>query len=217
MLVENADLSPILWLSIRVSGTALLISSLLGIPLGAWLGLGQFRGKSLVSALVNTGMALPPVVVGLLVYLLLSRSGPLAVLGWLFTPYAMILSQIILALPWIVGITMAAVQATPAELVMQVRSLGASDWQVRWAILREARPGVFLAVAAAFGRSISEVGAVLMVGGNIQDHTRVLTTAIVLETAKGQFALALLLGAWLLALALLVNLLILRLRGGPLP
>jgi tungstate transport system permease protein len=211
----DSELWPIVWLSLRVSGTALLVSSLVGIPLGAWLGLAQFRGKRLVVALVHTGMALPPVVVGLVVYLLLSRSGPLAVLGWLFTPQAMILAQTVLALPWIIGITMSAVAAVPTELVLQVRSLGASPWQVRRTLLREARQGVVLAVAAAFGRSISEVGAVLMVGGNIQGQTRVLTTAIVLETGKGQFALALALGAWLLGLALLANLVIVRAQGRP--
>jgi tungstate transport system permease protein len=212
-------LDPELWaivgLSLRVSGTALLVSSLVGIPIGAWLGLAQFRARRLVAALVHTGMALPPVVVGLVVYLLLSRSGPFAGLGWLFTPQAMILAQTALALPWVIGITTSAVAAVPAELLLQVRSVGASPWQTRWTVLREARQGVMLAVAAAFGRSISEVGAVLMVGGNIQGHTRVLTTAIVLETGKGQFALALALGAWLLGLALVANLAIVRAQGRP--
>jgi tungstate transport system permease protein len=127
----------------------------------------------------------------------------------------MVLAQTALALPWTVGITMAAVAAVPPELLLQVRSLGASRWQARGTILREARQGVLLAVAAAFGRSISEVGAVLMVGGNIQGHTRVMTTAIVLETGKGQFGLALALGAWLLALALVANLVIVRAQGRP--
>ena len=213
--VFDPDLWSILWLSVQVTGTVVIISSLIGIPLGAWLGLAQFRAKRLVRAVVHTGMALPPVVVGLVVYLLLSRSGPLAALGWLFTPQAMILAQIILALPWVVGITMSVVAAVPAELLLQVRSLGASRWQARWTLLWEARQGVILAVAAAFGRSVSEVGAVWMVGGNIQDHTRVLTTAIVVETGKGQFALALALGAWLLGLALLTNLVIVRAQGRP--
>ncbi len=213
----QAELWPIVWLSLGVSGTALLISGLLGVPLGAWLGLASFRGKQLVTGIIHTGMGLPPVVVGLVVYLLLSRSGPLGSLGWLFTPGAMILAQTIIVLPLVVGITMAAVSGLPPELLPQVRSLGASWWQARWTLLREARSGILLALAAAFGRSISEVGAVLMVGGNIQDHTRVLTTAIVLETSKGQFALALALGGWLLALSLAVNLLILRLHPRPIP
>lgn len=204
----------VLWLSLQVTGAAVLASSMIGIPVGLWLGLSRFRGRWLVSAIIHTGMALPPVVVGLLLYLLLSRSGPLAVLDWLFTPQAMILAQTILTLPFVVGITMSSVAAIPRELSDQIKSLGASDWQCRWTVLREARPGILLAIAAAFGRSISEVGAVLMVGGNIQGHTQVLTTAIVLETGKGNFELALLLGMMLLGMALLVNVLILRLHGG---
>lgn len=217
MTALDSEAWAVVRLSLLVSGSAVLISSVMGVPLGAWLGLARSRVKPLLVGLVHTGMALPPVVVGLVIYLLLSRSGPLSFLGWLFTPQAMILAQTVLALPWVVGITMHAVASTPAELLLQVRSLGASRWQARRAMLRESRPGVLLAVAAAFGRSISEVGAVWMVGGNIQGQTRVLTTAIVLETGKGQFAFALALGGWLLLLALLVNLVILRLQGRPLP
>lgn len=203
----------IFWLSLRVSGSAVLLSALLGIPLGLWLGLSRGRGIPFAKAMVHTGMALPPVVVGLALYLLLSRSGPLADLGWLFTAQAMIAAQVILALPFVIGITMSSVAAIPDELTTQLRSLGASQRQVGWTLLGEARPGILLALAAAFGRSISEVGAVLIVGGNIQGHTRVLTTAIVLETSKGEFYFALTLGAALLALALLVNLLMLRLEA----
>ena len=207
----------VLSVTLQVTGSALLLAALVGIPLGAWLGLARFPGQRLVAALVFTGMGLPPVVVGLAAYLLLSRSGPLAFLNWLFTPQAMILAQAVIALPLVTGITMSAVAAVPAELLLQVRSLGASRWQVRWAVLGEARVGVLVAVAAAFGRIISEVGAALMVGGNIQGHTRVLTTAIVLETSKGAFGLALALAGWLLALTLAVNLAILRLHGRPVP
>jgi tungstate transport system permease protein len=188
------------------------------VPVGAWLGLTNFRGKWMARTVVYTGMALPPVVVGLALYLLLSRSGPLASLGWLFTPQAMILAQVTLALPFVAGITMNAVEAVPRELMSQLRSLGASPAQLRWTVLREARAGLVLAVLAAFGRSISEVGAVLIVGGNIQGHTRVLTTAIVLETSKGEFAFALALGGTLLAIALLVNAgVVWTQRGNPLP
>jgi len=204
----------IVGLSLRVSGSAVLISSLIGIPAGIYLGLSDRRIVSWLRPLVHTGMALPPVVVGLCLYLLLSHSGPLAGLGWLFTPQAMILAQTILALPFVIGITAAALKEIPTEFVLQIRSLGASGWQTRWTLFREARQGVLLAVAAAFGRSVSEVGAVLIVGGNILGHTRVMTTAIVLETSKGSFSLALALGAALLLFALLVNLLILRLNGG---
>ncbi len=213
MPLFTADFWSIVWLSLGVSGTAVLISALLGVPCGVWLGLSQYPGRRIVSAMIHTGMALPPVVVGLVLYLLLSRSGPLAFLGWLFTPEAMITAQTILALPFVIGITMSSVAAVPTELSAQIKSLGASDWQCRWTVLREARHGVLLAVAAAFGRSISEVGAVLIVGGNIAGDTRVLTTAIVLETSKGQFEFALALGAALLSVALLVNVFILRWQG----
>src|SRR6266851_4640868 len=175
---SDTELWSIVWLSLRVTGTAVLLSALAAIPLGMWLGLAQFRGKYLLTALVHTGMGLPPVVVGLAVYLLLSRSGPVAFLDWLFTPQAMILAQSIIALPLIIGVTMAAVSAVPRDLLLQVRSLGASPWQAGLAVLLEARAGVLVALAAGFGRVISEVGAALMVGGNIQGHTRVLTTAI---------------------------------------
>ena len=208
---------PILWLSIQVSGCAVLIAAFIGLPLGAWLGSSYFKGRKVVWAAVYTGMALPPVAIGLLVYLLLSHSGPLGSLDWLYTPRAMILSQIILDLPFVVGITMTSVAAIPSDLFFQLRTLGASERQARWTILWEARPGVILAIATAFGRSISEVGAVWMVGGNIQDHTRVLTTAIILETGKGQFALALALGAILLTVALFVNVIIIRFHGQPSP
>lgn len=208
----NGEFWPILRASLHVSGTAVVLSSLIGIPLGIGIGLANFRGKAVVTALVHTGMALPPVVVGLLLYLLLSRSGPLAFLGWLFTREAMILAQTILALPFVLGITAASVESVPSELSAQLMTLGASPTQCRWAVLREARHGVLLAVAAAFGRSLSEVGAVIIVGGNIQGYTRVLTTAIVLETSTGRFAFALGLGAALLSVALLVNVAILLLH-----
>jgi len=162
-------------------------------------------------------MALPPVVLGLLVYLLLSRSGPFGGHGWLFTVQAMIIAQVVLTLPFVVGITMASIAAVPPDLFLQVRSLGASPWQARWTVLREARSGVALALATALGRSFSEVGAVLMVGGNIERHTRVLTTAIMLETSRGRFGLALALGAILMALALAANIAIFRLHGRPAP
>ena len=209
----TADFFAIVRLSLLVSGSAVVISACLGIPLGVWLGSKPIRRRRVATTLVYTGMALPPVVVGLVLYLLLSRSGPLAMLGWLFTPAAMITAQTILALPFVVGITMNSVAAIPRELASQLKSLGASERQVHWTILREARLGVLLAVAAAFGRSISEVGAVLIVGGNIEGHTRVLTTSIIMETSKGEFQFALALGGILLCLALLVNFLILRLQG----
>ncbi|MDP7304762.1 MAG: ABC transporter permease [Pirellulaceae bacterium] len=217
MALFAADIWSILWLSLRVSGTAVLISSFIGIPCGVWLGLSRHRGKRLLSAVIHTGMAFPPVVVGLVLYILLSRSGPFAFLGWMFPPAAMIAAQTTLALQFVIGISMSSVDSVPTELPEQIRTLGASERQCRWTILREARHGVFLAVAAAFGRSISEVGAVLIIGGNIQGHTRVLTTAIVLETGKGNFEFALALGGALLLMALLVNLVIVRLQGSRFP
>jgi tungstate transport system permease protein len=205
------------WLTLRVSGAALLLAALAGVPLGAWLGLARFPGQRLLTALVYTGMGLPPVVVGLAVYLLLSRGGPLGPLGWLFTPAAMVLAQAVIVLPVVAGLTLTAVAAVPAELLLQVRALGASPWQARRAALREAHVGVLAALAAGFGRAVSEVGAALMVGGNVQGQTRVLTTAIVLETGKGEFALALALSGWLMALALAVNAALLGLQGRPPP
>ncbi|MBM4081658.1 MAG: ABC transporter permease subunit, partial [Planctomycetes bacterium] len=170
-------------------------------------------GRGLAVVLTYTGMGLPPVVVGLVVYLLLSRSGPLGGLGWLFTPSAMVLAQAVIALPMVVGLTMAAVMGVDANLRQQVRSLGATSWQATWAVLKEARQGVIVSIVAGFGSIISEVGAVMMVGGNIEGQTRVLTTAIVLETRRGNFEMALALAGVLLALALVINAAILLLQG----
>lgn len=214
MTFDGDSFPSILLLSLRVSGTATVLSALLGVPLGTCMGLSKSRGKWIAASLVHTGMALPPVVIGLLLYLLLSRSGPLGSFGWLFTPRAMIAAQVCLALPFVVGITMSAVSAVPDELVVQLRTLGASPAQCRWTVLREARAGMLLAVAAALGRSLSEVGAVLIVGGNIAGHTRVLTTAIVLETSKGNSDFALLLGGVLLVVAFSINAAIVRCCGG---
>jgi tungstate transport system permease protein len=214
----NGQLAEIVLLSLRVSGIALVISTIAGIPVGAALGLARFRGRRLSVALVYTGMAFPPVVIGLFVYLLLSRSGVLGSLGlpWipkLFTPEAMIVAQVIIAFPLIAGFTMAAVQGVDPALRVQVQALGASRWQTTWAILEEARVGVIAAVVAGFGGIISEVGAVMLVGGNIEGQTRVLTTAIVLETNKGNFGLAMALGVILLSMAFATNFIILRLQG----
>jgi tungstate transport system permease protein len=198
--------------SLYVSGIAVALSSLVGIPLGGWLGLSRGRAVAFARLITHTGMALPPVVAGLVLYILLSHSGPLGFLGWLLTPQAMILAQFLLSLPFVVGITMASVAGVPADLLLQLKSLGATPRQARWAVLREAKAGVVLAIAAAFGRCISEVGAVMIVGGNIRGQTRVLTTAIVLETGQGEFAFALALGAILLSLSLVVNCLFLRLQ-----
>jgi tungstate transport system permease protein len=205
-------------LSLRVSGTALLFSTLIGIPLGAALGLSRFFGRRMVIALLYTGMGFPPVVVGLFVYLMLSRSGPLGQLNAslipaLFTPGAMIVAQTIISFPLVAGFTMAAVMGVDPQLRLQVRALGATNWQTTLAILTEARIGVVVSVIAGFGSIISEVGAVMMVGGNIEHSTRVLTTAIVLETRKGNFDLAMAIGVVLLGISFLTNVVMLRLQG----
>lgn len=203
----------IVGLSLWVSGLALLISAVLGVPLGAWLGLHEFPGKRLVTTLIYTGMALPPVVVGLLVFLLLSRSGPLGIWGWLFTPRAMIAAQTIISLPLVAGLTMSAIEGISAEFRAQLRSLGATRVQVARAVVWEARGGMLVALVAGFGGIISEVGAVMLVGGNIAGATRVLTTAIVLETRKGAWDQALALAFVLLGLTFGLNALALRLQG----
>ena len=212
------DLLEIVLLSLRVSGFALLISALAGIPVGAFLGLRRFPGHRLLVATLYTGMGFPPVVIGLFVYLLLSRSGPLSSLNLpflplLFTPGAMILAQSIIAFPLIAGFSMAAVMAVDPQVRLQVRSLGATDRQAALTIMSEARLGVLVSLIAGFGGIISEVGAVMLVGGNIEGRTRVLTTAIVLETRKGNFELALALGFVLLGLTFIANLAMLRLQG----
>ena len=206
------EILPIVILSLAVSLTAVLISCVLGMPLGVCLALSRMRGRSIIKALAFSGMAMPPVVVGLLLYLLLSRSGWLGEWQWLFTTRAMILAQVILDLPFVIGITLTAVEAVPEELQFQLQSLGATPWQLRWTLLGESRNGLMLAAMTALGRGLSEVGAVLMVGGNIEGHTRVLTTAILLETGRGRFAIALSLGAILLTLALAINLAFIKLR-----
>ncbi len=213
-----ADLQEIILLSLQVSGIALVISSIIGIPLGAFLGLKRFWGRKLMVVLMYTGMGFPPVVIGLFVYLVLSRSGPLGSLHWpiipvLFTPGAMIMAQTIIAFPLVAGFTMVAVMGVDPQLRQQVTALGATPRQTAWTTLMEARTGVIVAVIAGFGGIISEVGAVMMVGGNIEGSTRVLTTAIVLETRKGNFELAMALGVVLLGLSFLVNLVMLRLQG----
>ena len=195
----------ILRLSLQVSGSATLIALGLGIPAGAALALARFPGRALVVSLVNTGMGLPPVVVGLFVTLFLWRSGPLG--GWeiLYTPAAIVLAQAVIAAPIVTGITLAAVQQVPEKFRLQLVALGASRAQMVRVTLREARLPMLAAVMAGFGGVISEIGASIMVGGNIKGQTRTLTTAMVLETGKGNFEIAIALSLLLLALVFLVN------------
>jgi tungstate transport system permease protein len=213
----DPDLRQILLLTLRVTGSALLLATLAGVPVGAALALGRrLPARGCLLPLIYTGMGLPPVVAGLFVYLLFSNQGPLGVWRWLFTPAAMIAAQTIIALPLVVGLTITAVQSVDPFLHQQVKALGASRRQVAWTILLEARLGVLAAVVAAFGRIIAEVGAVMLVGGNIQGQTRVLTTAIVLETRQGNFGLALALGLILMGIAFGLNFTLYHLerRGG---
>jgi tungstate transport system permease protein len=205
LLGGDPEILGVLWLSLKVSSAATLIALLLGIPAGAALALTQFPGRTLVISAVNTGMGLPPVVVGLFVTILLWRSGPLG--GWeiLYTPAAIILAQAVIAAPIVTGITLAAVQNVPAKFRLQLIALGASRPQMVWVTLREARLPMLAAVMAGFGGVISEIGASLMVGGNIKGHTRTLTTAMVLETGKGNFEIAIALSILLLLLVFGIN------------
>ncbi len=198
----------ITWLSLKVSGYATFLSLLVGIPLGMALALTQFRGRSVVVAMVNTGMGLPPVVVGLFVSIFLWRSGPLGNLELIYTPSGMVLAQVIIAFPIVAGLTMACFQSMDPGLAVQLAGIGASKPQLLWLLCKEARLPLLAAVMAGFGGVISEVGASMMVGGNIRDQTRVLTTATVLETGRGNYELAIALGLILLALTFAINLLL---------
>jgi len=193
-------------LSLQVSTIATLISLLIGLPFGTWLALGNFRGRSVILSIINTGMALPPVVVGLLVAMTLWRSGPLGDLHLIYTPAAIVIAQTVIAAPVVTGLTAAALAALDPRLQQQLWGLGASHLQMIWHLWREARLPLLAALMAGFGSVISEVGASMMVGGNIKGQTRVLTTAIVLETSKGEFNNALALSVLLLILTYLITL-----------
>jgi tungstate transport system permease protein len=193
-------------LSIKVSGSATLISLIIGISVGASVALTRFPGRRIVVSLINTGMALPPVVVGLFVTISLWRNGPLGFLGILYTPLAMIIAQAVIATPIVTGITLAAVQQLPAKLRLQILALGATRLQMLWILIKEAKLSLLAAVMAGFGGVISEVGASIMVGGNIKGYSRVLTTATVMETGRGIFDVAIALSIILLLLAYLINL-----------
>jgi tungstate transport system permease protein len=195
-------------LSLGVSGLATVISLAIGIPLGSIIGLSRFPGRRFVASLVNTGMGLPPVVVGLVVSIFLWRQGPLGFMQLMYTPGAMVIAQVIIALPIVAGFTMAATQSLDPKLRLQITSLGASKIQLTWLLLKEAKLPLLAAVMAGFGAVISEVGASMMVGGNILGQTRVLTTAIVGENSKGDFAYAIALSIILLILVYLVNLIL---------
>src|SRR5512147_2007268 len=205
MLIDS-EILEITTLSLQVSAIATMISLAIGLPLGTWLALGNFRGRSFILSIINTGMALPPVVAGLVISILLWRSGPLGDLRLIYTPVAIIIAQTVIAAPVVTGLTTAALQQLDPRLRLQLLGLGASRGQVIWSLWREARLPLLAALMAGFGSVISEVGASMMVGGNIRGQTRVLTTAIVLETSKGEFGQALALSTLLLVLTYLINL-----------
>lgn len=202
----DAEVLTILKLSLLVSASATVIAVCIGVPLGSIIALKKFPFRKLIIALVNTGMGLPPVVVGLLVTLFLSRSGPLGFLQWLYTLKGMIVAQVIIATPIITGLSLASVQSIEPRLYQQILSLGAGVGQALWILLKEIRLSILAAIIAGFGSIISEVGAVMMVGGNIKGQTRVLTTAIVLETHTGNFDIAIALGIILLFMSFVINL-----------
>ena len=205
LLGGDPEVYAILWLSLTVSGAATLISLALGVPAGAALALLRFPGRMAVVSLVNAGMGLPPVVVGLFVSLFFWRSGPMGAWELLYTPAAIVVAQAVIATPIVTGITLAAVQNVPAAFRLQLLGLGASRTQMLWVVLREARLPMLAAIMAGFGGVISEIGASMMVGGNIKGETRTLTTAMVLETGKGNFDVALALAILLMVLIFSVN------------
>lgn len=201
----DATLTDITLLSLRVSATATLLAACLGLPLGAWIALAGGRWRQWVIVMLNASMGLPPVVVGLVVYLLLSRSGPLGAFGWLFTPAGMVMAQTVLITPIIAALARQTIEDVHAPLADWFTSLGLTTWARAKTLLYEARFSLAVVLLAGFGRAIAEVGAVMMVGGNIAGSTRVMTTTIALETSKGDLPLALALGVLLVSLVLLVN------------
>jgi tungstate transport system permease protein len=212
LITFDPEVLGITLLSLQVSGSATLISLLIGISGGTVVALSRFWGRRVVVSLINTGMGLPPVVVGLFVTIFLWRNGPLGVLGILYTPTAIIIAQAIIATPIVMGITLAAIQQLPQKLRLQILALGATRVQMVWILIKEARLPLLAAVMAGFGGVISEVGASIMVGGNIKGYSRVLTTATVMETSRGNFEIAIALSIILLLLAYFINLILTQIQ-----
>lgn len=208
VLNPSAELTGIILRTLQVSGLGLVIASILGIPLGAVLALGRFPMRGAMISVLNALMGLPPVVAGLFLYIILSRSGPLGFMGLLYSPSAMVIAQAVLAFPIVSALTQSAVAGVDPRVVMSGRTLGATPVQVSGLVISEARYGIAAGVVAGLGRVMAEVGAVLIVGGNIAGYTRVMTTTIALETDKGDFTLALALGIILLAISVCINLLL---------
>ena len=206
IFVLDPEVVHAVWTSVFTSGVAIILAAWLGIPAGAFLGLGRFAGRRAVLIVLNTLMALPTVVVGLVVYGMLSRQGPLGAWGLLFTPAAMIIGQTVLSAPIVANYTVAAVAGADPRIMSTALTLGAGRLRGAWKLLLEVRFGVMAAVVAGFGRVIAEVGVAMMLGGNIRNYTRTMTTAIALETSKGEFAFGLALGIVLMTVALFINL-----------
>lgn len=201
----DREVFQIVLFSLRVSSTAIILAALLGIPLGFLIAVKNFRGKKFVLVLVNNALALPTVVVGLLVYSFISRVGPLGYFGLLYTPTAVIIGQFLLATPIIIALTHSAIQGIDTKVRSTALTLGATEIQAAWTVIKEARFAVMSAVIAGFGRIIAEVGAAMMLGGNIKGSTRTMTTAISLETSKGEFGFGIALGIILLLISLSIN------------
>jgi tungstate transport system permease protein len=212
LVTFDPEVMSITFLSLQVSGLATLISLFIGISIGTTVALSRFPGRTVVVSLINTGMGLPPVVVGLFVTIFLWRNGPLGVVGILYTPTAIIIAQIVIATPIVMGISLAAMQHLPPKLRLQILALGATRLQMVWILVKEARLPLLAAVMAGFGGVISEVGASIMVGGNIKGYSRVLTTATVMETSRGNFDIAIALSVILLLLAYFINLILTRIQ-----
>lgn len=208
LLSGNPEIFEITWLTLRVSLTAILISTLIGIPLGILIGLTSFRGRRLLLVLINIGMGLPPVVAGLWITMLLWRSGPLGSFSLLYSPVAIVMAQVLVSLPIIIGLTSSAFQQIDDKMLMQIKSLGATKLQTVSILIRETRIAILAAIMAGFGRVIAEVGAAMMVGGNIRGETRILTTSIVMEVSKGNFDIALALSFILMTLAFIITFLL---------
>lgn len=205
ILAGDREILEITLLTLRVSLTAVLISTLIGIPAGMLLGLARFPGRKLILALINIGMGLPPVVAGLWITIFLWRSGPLGDLSLLYTPTAIIIAQTLVSLPIVTGLTSTAFQQISQKLILQVKALGATRVQLYWLLMKEVRLAILAAIIAGFGRVIAEVGAAMMVGGNIRGDTRILTTTIVMEVSKGNFDVALALSFILMSLAFIIT------------
>ncbi len=210
----DPDLLTIVLLSLRVSITAIFISALIGVPLGALLGLKSEKKTRFFNKLIYTFMGMPPVVAGLIIFLILSRQGPLGVLGLIYTPTAMVIAQVFLASPIVIGMTMVGIRSKGGVIEETARSLGAGSALTAWTVIKESRYSILGAIITGFSRVVAEVGAVMIVGGNIEGHTRVMTTAIVLEVNKGNFAFAMALGMILLAISFIIYAGFFRLLSG---